>query len=106
MAKNRVEELRDAIKAAEVNGWEYIGAGTVRRMAEHDTPDMFRRSWPDPKFHSTEFISFILVDANRVPKCVYGVAPATWTTRQDVSMSYKRALELLAQPLSESDVHN
>uniref|UniRef100_A0AAU7GWW5 Uncharacterized protein n=1 Tax=Streptomyces phage Geonosis TaxID=3158856 RepID=A0AAU7GWW5_9CAUD len=109
MAKNRAAEVAELIKAAETNGWTYIGNNTVRRMAEHTTPDYAQHHgwWTGSTYASLEFLSFVFpLITSRVPKVVYGTHNTPWTARSDRSISYRRAVELLAQPLHLSEVHD
>lgn len=108
MAKDRVAELKAAITAAEANGWTYIGNNTVRRMAEHVTPPfaMDNGWYPGSTYNSLEFMSFLLMGPSRAPKCIHGTVRVPWIMRSDRSISWKRTLELLAQPVTESDIHN
>jgi len=108
VAKDRVAELKAAILAAEANGWQYIGNHTVRRMAEHVTPQFaVDNGWaPGATYTSLEFLSFVLHGPSRVPTCIYGTCKVPWLMRHDQKISWKRTLELLAEPVSSSDVHN
>lgn len=102
-------ELQDLIKAAEHNGWTYIGNNTVRRMVEHETPEYAQRNgwWEGEKYASLEFLSFIFPRlAGRAPKVVYGTNNCPWTERRDTYISYRRSVELLAEPLHLSPVHD
>ena len=108
MAKDRMIELRNAIKAAEANGWTYIGNNTVRRMAEHVTPQFARdNGWaPGSTYASLEFLSFVLRGPSRAPHVTYGMVRYPWIARQDSRLTWTRTLELLSQPIASSDVHN
>lgn len=108
MAKDYRAELNAALLAAADNGWTYIGNNTMRRTTTHPTPQYaLDAGWyTGTEYDTHEFLSFILLGGNRAPKVVYGVAHCAWTGRQDTSVSFKRSKELLAQPLSESTVHD
>lgn len=108
MAKDRMAELRNATKAAEANGWTYIGNSTVRRMAEHVTPQFaLDNGWaPGSTYKSLEFLSFVFSDRARVPKVIYGTCRTSWTGRSDRSISWKRTLELLAEDIAASEIHS
>lgn len=109
MAKNHAAELADLIKEAESNGWTYIGNNTVRRMAEHETPEFAQKHgwWTGSTYASLEFLSFVFPRiTGRVPKVVYGTNNTPWTARSDRSISYRRAVELLAEPLHLSEIHD
>lgn len=105
---DRLTEAQQAIRAAVANGWTYIGNGTVRRTTTHATPQyVMDAGWyTGDRYDTHEFLSFIFRDRSRVPKVVYGVARCAWTNRTDATVSFRRAKELLAQPLAESDVHD
>ena len=107
MAKDRVAELKAAIVAAKVNGWTYIGNSTVRRMSEHTTPQFaLDNDWyPGRSYSRVEFLSFVLNGPSRVPHVTYGVVRVPWTARSDRSLTWKRTLELLAEPIELSEVH-
>lgn len=108
MAKDRLAELKAAITAAEANGWTYVGNNTVRRMAEHVTPQFaVDNGWyPGATYNSLEFLSFVLNGPSRAPHVTYGVCRVPWIDRQDRNVNWKRTLELLAEPIGSSDVHN
>lgn len=105
---DRMIETKNAIDAGAANGWVYIGNSTVRRTTTHATPQFaLDAGWyTGPEYDTHEFLSFVFGDRNRVPKVVYGVAHCAWTGRSDSSVSFRRAKELLAQPLADSDVHD
>lgn len=107
MAKDRVAELKGAIKDAEANGWTYIGNNTVRRMVEHETPQFAKDAgwWTPTTYRSLEFLSFVLNGPSRVPHVIYGTCRTAWTGRRDQKITWKRTLELLAQPVHLSEVH-
>lgn len=108
MAKDRVAELKAAITAAEANGWTYIGNNTVRRTATHATPQFaLDNGWaPGGTYTSLEFLSFVLRGPSRVPGCIHKTMRCPWVARSDRSISWTRTLELLAQPIDASDIHN
>lgn len=109
MGKNYAAELKILIDQAEVNGWTYIGNNMVRRMSEHDTPEYAQQHgwWNGDTYASLEFLSFVFhLIPGRAPKVVHGAHNTPWTTRSDRSISYRRAVELLAQPVHLSDVHD
>lgn len=115
MAKqtDRILQARDAINAAGANGWQIIPANTpntitVRRMTEHVTPQWAQDNgwYPNTVYSTCEFLSFVFFSRTRVPKVTYGTAPCPWVGRTDTSLSFKRSLELLAQPLAESSIHD
>lgn len=109
MANSHATELKGLITQAEANGWTYIGNNTVRRMAEHQTPEFAQKHgwWNGSTYTSLEFLSFVFPRiGSRAPRVVYGSISCPWRTRNDLRISYRRAVELLAQPLDASDVHN
>ncbi|ATN93718.1 hypothetical protein SEA_ABT2GRADUATEX2_48 [Streptomyces phage Abt2graduatex2] len=109
MARNYAAELKDLIENAEANGWTYIGNNTVRRMAEHETPEFAQKHgwWTSSTYASLEFLSFVFPRViGRVPKVVYGTNNTPWTARRDRTISYRRAVELLAEPIHLSETHN
>jgi hypothetical protein len=105
---DRVAEAQQAIRAAVANGWTYMGGGTVRRTTVHETPrDVIAAEWyTGGQYDTHEFLSFVFASKDRVPRVIYGVARCPWLSRTDSKVSFRRAKELLAQPLSESDVHD
>ena len=108
MAIDYRARLNEALKGAGEHGWEYIGNNTLRRMSEHVTPQYaIDNGWyPSPTYSTVEFISFVLVSGGKAPKAVYGSAACPWVGRTDNSISFKRSLELLAQPLADSTLHD
>lgn len=108
MATDYRAKLNAALKGAVDNGWEYIGNNTMRRMSEHVTPQWARDNgwYPAETYNTIEFLSFILMPPGRAPKVVYGTAPCAWVGRSDTKISFKRATELLAQPIAESPIHD
>lgn len=107
MATDYRAKLNQALATASEQGWEYIGNNTMRRMASHPTPQfaMDNDWYPGTEYNSIEFLTFLLMPTGRAPKVTYGVARTAWTGRQDSTISFKRSLELLAQPLADSSVH-
>lgn len=106
---DRMQQVRDAVKAAEANGWEILNGSTVRRISEHEAPQYAIDNgwWPGRTYQTIEFLGFVFGQrADRVPKVVYKVAPCPWIAKRDRLISFKQSLELLAQPVAESDVHN
>lgn len=102
-------ELNDLIEQAERHGWKYIGNNTVRRMAEHETPEFAQTNgwWNGDTYASLEFLSFVFPRiSGRAPKVVYGTSSCPWLSRQDISINYRHAVELLAQPIRLSQVHD
>lgn len=108
MAVNRLAQLKETADAAEANGWTYVGNSTFRRMTEHLTPQRAIDNgwWTDSTYTACEFLAFVLRGVNRVPKVVYGTTPCPWVGLSDCSISFKRALDLFAQPLAESEIHD
>ncbi|QBZ73541.1 hypothetical protein SEA_MISCHIEF19_56 [Streptomyces phage Mischief19] len=107
MAIDYRAKLNAALTAAGENGWEYIGNNTMRRMTTHVTPQFaLDNGWyPSTDYSTVEFISFVLVSKG-APKVTYGSAPCPWVGRSDSTISFKRSLELLAQPLADSTLHD
>lgn len=108
MARDYVTDIRNLITTAEANGWQRCPgkSNTLRRITRHDTPKTIpSRWWARPTYEAVEFLSFVVADRNRAPKVIHGVGRAPWVGRQDAKISYKRATELLAQPVGESPVH-
>lgn len=103
-----MKQAVDAVNAGAANGWEIINATTVRRLTQHDTPQyaMDNGWYPSPTYSTCEFLSFVFMPSGRVPKVVYGTAPCPWVGRSDASISFKRAKELLAQPLADAAIHD
>lgn len=101
-------ELNAALIASAANGWTYMGNNTMRRRTEHETPAYaINAEWYEqPTYSTLEFLSFLLLEGNRAPKAVYGTGPCPWVGRRDSKISFKRALELLGQPLEESAIHD
>jgi hypothetical protein len=102
-----IEQLRDRLKAAEAEGWSHATSLMAVRMTRHDTPKLVLDAdwYPSPTYHCTEILGFTFTARNRVPVCVYKDRSRPWVDGTDRRISYKRALELLAQPLAESDFH-
>lgn len=100
-------ELIEAAGAARINGWTILNATTLTRVVAHDTPhDIIRNGWyAGQTYDSVEFLSFVLVGGG-APKAVYGTSANPWVQRLDRPVSFKRAKELLAQPVSHSDFHS
>jgi len=100
-------KLNEALKASAANGWEYIGNNTMRRMTEHETPQYAIDAgwWTSPTYTTVEFVGYVLVSKG-APKATYGSAACPWVGRSDSSISFKRSLELLAQPLADSTLHD
>lgn len=104
---DHLAQLKEAVAAARDNGWVPIDGRTVRRMTERPTPeDLPPEWWSEPTYSRLEFLTFTFFDRGRVPLVIYGVAYTPWTGRSDQKVSFKRALELLSQPLEDSDVHS
>lgn len=109
MAKqDRFTQVQDAVRAAEANGWTVLNGSTVRRKSEHSTPQYAKDNgwWTSDTYSTLEFISFVFGSRDRVPKVVYGTSTCAWTGRSDRDISFKRSLELLAQPLPDSEIHD
>lgn len=105
---DRFAEIQAAVKDADANGWHVLNETTVRRMTEHVTPQWaLDNGWAAGATYTTvEFLSFVFRARNLVPKVIYGTAPCPWVGRSDASISFKRAKELLAQPLADSKIHD
>lgn len=106
---DRLAELQAAALASMANGWERCPGkpNTLRRSVEHATPEGTPESWWRLEwYYSVEFLTFTFSDRNRVPKVVYGYSRCPWFARADRSVSFKKSLELLAQPITDSPVHN
>lgn len=109
-----MQQAADAANAAKANGWDVLnvdsvrGIVTLRRMTEHQTPQyaMDNDWYPSPTYNTLEFVSLMFTSRTRVPKVTYGTAPCPWVGRTDTSISFKRSLELLAQPLADSEIHD
>ncbi len=104
----RLTDIKAAIDAATVNGWKYLGDGIVFRSVPHVTPQLVRDNfgYHRASYSSHETLLFSFRDRTRDPKVIYGVEYAPWTEFSDAAISFTRALELLAQPVADSDVHN
>lgn len=106
---DRIAELQSHLAEAAKTGWHPTPGkpNGLSRIVRHDTPENLpERWWGMPTYDSHEFLTFLFTDRNRVPKVIYGVTRTPWTGRQDSSISYRKALTLLAQPVADSDVHN
>lgn len=110
---DRLIQTKDAIEAAKANGWEFMGIASgsiiqLRRMTEHSTPQyaMDNGWYPPPTYSTIEFLSFLFINRSKVPKVTYGTAACPWVGRLDRSLSFKAALALLTQPVSESELHD
>lgn len=109
-----MQQVKDAVDAAKANGWEFTGIThggstiSLRRMTEHDTPQyaMDNDWYPSPTYTTVEFLGIRFTSRTKVPKTVHGTAPCPWVGRTDRSISFKAVLELLAQPVSQSELHD
>lgn len=95
---DRMAELKNLIIDAEARGWVYIGDGTVRRSATHRTPDTILKGgfWSGATYESHEFLSFVFTTRARVPRVIHKASDTPWTTCRNMSISYKRACEMLS----------
>lgn len=103
---NCIAEAKAALQLAMTHGWERVPekTNTVRRLVEHPTPDRTPKSWwARPTYDSIEFVTLMVHDG-RITGAVYATTRCPWVTRQDRSISVKRALDILRDP-QLSDVH-
>lgn len=107
---DRFAQVQDALAEALANGWETCPGkpDTLRRIVEHRTPDHARAAgwWPRETYDSVEFLTFVFTERNRIPKVIHGYSRCPWITLCDTKISFKRSLELLAQPVADSKIHN
>lgn len=101
-------KINDAVRDAEEREWERVPGQynpTWRRTVNHDTPRFaIKAGWyTAPRYSSYEFVSFILRERTRAPRVVYRTSRTPWTNTTDRSVSFKRALEILAA--DTADVH-
>jgi len=103
---DRAEVLRRHVEAAGENGWVPRTGQSVGRETEHETPRHVREQgwWTAPTYRCFETLTFTM-RGDRTPRVVYHVDTRPWIGARFTNISYRRALELLAQPISDSDVH-
>lgn len=109
MAKDYVADIRSLISEAQANGWGPCPdkPNTLRRISTHATPERIPANWwPFPEYKAVEFLSFVVADRSRAPKVIHGVSRTPWLGRVDRSISYRKATELMAQPIGQSPVHS
>lgn len=106
--RNHRDELATLISNAEENGWTYIGNDTVRRLVDHEVGEEIRRAgwWTGETCASVEYLSFVFPSLNRQPYAVYSAHTRPWRQREDTQVTYRRAVELLDEPIYQSAVHN
>lgn len=107
----KLDELRRHVEASQANGWYATSAsgGLVIRMTVHETPEFAKKAgwWPGDTYHYFESIDFTFTrGTDRVPLCIYRRHLCPWNEAEDGKISYRAALALLAEPLSESPIHN
>jgi hypothetical protein len=104
---DRVQQLRELVESAKKNGWTFAGTMAVR-VTVHKTPVFVVNTgwWTSDTYTCIEALDFTFTSLDRVPICVYKVTRTPWTDRTDQRVSYRKACTLLAQPLSESEIHN
>lgn len=107
---DRFAQVQDTLAEAMTNGWEKHPdrVNALRRIVEHRTPDHARAAgwWPRETYTSVEFLTFMFTERNRVPKVIHGYSRCPWIVGRDTKISFKRSLELLAQPVADSEIHN
>ena len=107
MAANRIKDVKKALATAVSQGWERTPgrANSLRRMTEHETPERIPKNWwPGEKYHSVEFIDFLVFDGGARITAFHSTTRCPWIARSDQKVSVKRALEILRDP-ELSDVH-
>lgn len=104
---DRIKQLHEALKASQKNGWVFTASGMAVRVTTHETPEsiMAGGHWQGATYTAVEALDFTFTQCNRVPITVYKTTTCPWVTRLDQKISYRRGLELLAQPLAESLFH-
>lgn len=105
---DRLTEAQQAIRAAVANGWTHVDGSTVRRTSSHETPrDVIEAGWyTGDRYETHEFLTFVFTRRDRAPKVVHGEDRCPWLVRMDSFVSFRQAKELLAQPMSESELHD
>lgn len=98
--------INEATKDAESRGWVRVPGSynpTWRKSVEHPTPASVIKCgwWTNPLYPSHQFVSFILRGRDRAPGAVYRTSRTYWTPCFDRSISFKRALEILAAETDE-----
>jgi hypothetical protein len=111
--KDRIEQLKDLMDEAGANGWVSVLGWVNERIAvsrttRHETPEFAKRAgwWAADEYRKVECLVFSFHRRDRVPTVTYTVIPASWSSPEPTTVSFKRALELLAQPVAESRVLN
>jgi len=99
-------KILEAASEAESRGWVRVPGSynpTWRRTVDHPTPTHVIEYgwWTRSLYSSHEFVSFILRGRNRAPGAVYRTSRTYWTPGSDRSISFKRALEVLAADTAE-----
>lgn len=103
----RVQTVKDALVFALANGWERTPGrpNSLRRTAEHRTPERIPASWwPGKTYTSVEFVDFLVMDGGASITAFHSTTRCPWIARSDRKVSVKRALEILNDP-ALSDVH-
>lgn len=104
---DRVEQLKATLEAAADNGWNATTSFVVVRVSTHRTPDNIPEDWwPDQAYVCVEVLDFVFHSRDRVPTVVYKIHSRPWVEGTERRISYRVALELLAQPFNESTVHD
>lgn len=90
--------LADAMKAAVTNGtWTAVNGNTIRYIETCDTPEIHRGrrvGWDSPTYTRCVFLTFTA----RGP--ILGVSRSPWTGRDDSSITYRCAFDVLSDPVS------
>lgn len=87
--------------------WAPVNPTTIRRMVEHVTPQWAINAgwWTGATYTSIEFLSFVTVRPDRAPQAVYKTSHVPWVEGKDRLVSFRRALELMATPVTDVQVH-
>lgn len=104
---DKVEQLRRFFEAATEHGWATTNVGIAIRMTDQTTPsEVIEAGWyPSSTYQCSEVLDFTFVRRDRVPIVVYKDRSRPWIEGTDTRISYRKALELLSQPLAESEFH-
>jgi hypothetical protein len=106
---DHIATLQAAAIASQANGWERCPGkpNGLRRVVVHDTPaGTPDRWWRSGSYESVEFLTFHFTERTKVPSVVHGFSRVPWIAKRDQKITFKRSLELLAQPAAESLIHS
>lgn len=100
-------ELFDLMVSKIGHGWEFVPTFgfTIRWDRELTTPEWAKEtgrylpSWNEPTYPQHVFLTLVSFKSNPI----LGVSSSPWVSRQDTSITLKRALEILNDPAEVLD---